>query len=738
MRIPARLLVPALIVVVAVPVAAGPAAADSSSAPLAMTSFARIVVDQAHGHLFLSPGRSGSALTVTDLAGTEVGRSGPIAGATGMALTPDGSSLWVAAAAGDALVRVDTSSLAVVQTVALPAGTCPGDVAVVGARVVYGYSCNTYGGAGSYGGLGVVDATTGVVLANVTTGPYYKPVVVAASGGQVYAGDAGLSPSSLYLYDVTGTPLQLIAARANVGSNLGDLAASPDGTKVVAAAGWPYEHDVYSINKLASAGVYPSGAYPNAASWSGDGQVVAIGTNSMYDTDVRLYAAGSTTPQRTVDFGSGAYLQPRGLAVSADGSQTWAVTGDVYGANLAVRVLSLSAPATSSLNLTASPSAAYPGTTASLAGQLTSAGTPLPGVTLAVSRTVGGMNGGTTTQLASVTTQADGTYSFSDTLPAASGIVAYQTSYAGDGLYAPVSTSTGVTVWSTNPSLVLRLSQPSTGSANVTGIAMLGYAGTDSPGGVTVHLSRAAGGTTVALPDMVTSTNGTVSFADTAPIGTVTYTAWVDANPVHPAASTTAIVGVAVVKLTTALSATASATSTYVGLPVTVSGVLSSAPAALAGNTVTIRRGCNGSNATFVGTVLTGTDGSYAASDLPPEGTCAYQASFAGDSTYAAASASVTVTVQRQVTSLTISAVRGTGSAKKTVTITARLGTTHVNRVVTITATPSGGASVTLASGTVNANGNLVATYQPKTTTTYTATFAGDDWYLPATALVTS
>ena len=479
----------------------------------------------------------------------------------------------------------------------MPAGTCPGDVAVVGTRVVYGYSCNTYGGAGSYGGLGVVDATTGAVLANVTTGPYYKPIVVAASGGQVYAGDAGLSPSPLYIYDVTGTPLQLIAARTDLGSNLGDLAASPDGTKVVAAAGWPYEHDVYSIDKLASAGVYPSGTYPNAASWSGDGQVVAIGTNSTYDTDVRLYAAGSTTPQRTVDFGSDAYLQTRGLAVSADGSQTWAVTGDVYGANLAVRALSLPAPATSLLTLTASPSAAYPGTTTSLAGQLTSAGTPLPGVTLAVSRTVGGMNGGTTTQLASVTTQADGTYSFSDTLPATSGTVTYRTSYAGDALYTPVSTSTGVTVWSTLPSLYLRLSQPSTGSASVTGVVTLAYAGTDSPGGVTVHISRAVGGTSVALPDMVTSPNGTVSFVDTAPIGTVTYTASVEANPVHPAASTTAIVGVVVVKLPTALSATASATSIYVGLPVTVSGVLSSGQAALPGSAVTVRRSCNGSNA---------------------------------------------------------------------------------------------------------------------------------------------
>jgi len=347
--------------------------------------------------------------------------------------------------------------------------------------------------------------------------------------------------------------------------------------------------------------------------------------------------------------------------------------------------------------------------------------------------------GGTTTQLPSVTTLADGTYSFSDTLPATSGIVTYRTSYAGDALYAPVSTSTGVTVWSTLPSLYLRLSQPSTGSASVTGVVTLVYAGTDSPGGVTVHISRAVGGASVALSDTVTTSNGTVSFVDTAPIGTVTYTASVEANPVHPAASATAIVGVAAVQLPTALSATASATSIYVGQPVIVSGVLSSGPAALPGSAVTVRRSCNGSNAILVGTVFPGTDGSYAVSDSPPEGTCAYQASFAGDSTYAAAgSASVSVKVQRQVTSLSISQVRGTGSAKKTVTITAHLGTTHVNRVVTITATPSGGASVTLASGTVNANGNLVATYQPKTTTTYTATFAGDDWYLPATALVTS
>jgi hypothetical protein len=138
-------------------------------------------------------------------------------------------------------------------------------------------------------------------------------------------------------------------------------------------------------------------------------------------------------------------------------------------------------------------------------------------------------------------------------------------------------------------------------------------------------------------------------------------------------------------------SSTATTTSIYVGQLVTVSGVLSSGQAALPGSAVTVRRSCNGSNATIVGTVLTGTGGSYAVSDSPPEGTCAYQASFAGDNTYLAGSASVSVKVQRPVTSLTISQVRGTGRAKKTITITAHLGTTHLNRVVTLTAAPSGG-----------------------------------------------
>lgn len=740
MKLSARLLTAALVVAPVVPLA-GTASADTAPVALPMSTFARIVADSAHGHVFFSPGRTGSALVVTDLSGHQVATIGSLPGATGLTLSPDGASLWVAEAKGDALARVDTATLQVVQTVALPAGTCPGDVTVVGTRVVYGYSCYQYGGSGSAGGIGVVDAATGTVLGTVTTGPNYEPVVAAGPAGEVYAGDLGLSPSDLYLYDVSGATPVLVAERASIGSNLQDLAAKPDGSQVVTACGSPYEHDVYSADKLASAGVYGSGPYPNAVAWSGDGSVVAVGTDSAYDIDVRLYAAGGSSPLRTVDFGSGQYLQDRGLAVSQDGTTTWAVTGDVYGGSLAVRTITQVAPTTSALTLAADPTAAYPGSATSLGGQLTSGGVPLAGATLDVTRTA---SNSASTSLPPVTTAADGTFTFSDTLPSTSGTLAYTVSFSGDSTHAAVSASADVTVWSTKPTLTLTLSQPATGSASVTGNVVLKYAGTDSPGGVTVHVRRTVSGVDTTLPDVVTSPNGAASFTDTAPTGTVSYTVSVDPTAVHDAASATASVGVSQPPLQqTALSIGVSASTVLVGDPVTASGVLSSGTAAVAGREVTVfRDGCastSGTNSTAVGSAITGADGSYAVTDTyPPAGTCTYYARFAGDSTYAGStSARVDVTVQKRTTSLSVSAVRGTTKDKKTVSVTAHLGTTHTNRTVTITATPSGGSPVVIGTGTVDANGDLTATYQTRTTTTYTATFDGDDWYLSATASTT-
>jgi hypothetical protein len=109
---------------------------------------------------------------------------------------------------------------------------CPGDVAVVGDRLVYGYSCNRYRtSGGEYGGVGVLDAASGTARGTIRTGPYDKPVVTTGPAGHVYAADAGLSPTTLHLYDVRGSAPVSVASRAQACSNLRDLTASPSGTR---------------------------------------------------------------------------------------------------------------------------------------------------------------------------------------------------------------------------------------------------------------------------------------------------------------------------------------------------------------------------------------------------------------------------------------------------------------------------------------------------------------------------
>src|SRR3954469_3326156 len=239
------------------------ATADTGPKALGISSFDQVVVDEAHGHLFLTAGRTGAGVTVTDLAGSTV-TSVPAFGATGLALTPDGRSLWTGSPSG-LLRRIDTVTLTVVETIALPTGQCPGDLAVVGTRLVYGYSCATYGGSGPYGGIGMVDTTTGRILGTVTSGPSYRPVVAAGPAGQVYAADSQLSPTNLYLYDVSGQSPRLVGSRFQICSNLTDLDARPDGSQVVTSCGGTYDHDVYSSYKLEFVGAYGAqNPYQNA------------------------------------------------------------------------------------------------------------------------------------------------------------------------------------------------------------------------------------------------------------------------------------------------------------------------------------------------------------------------------------------------------------------------------------------------------------------------------------------
>ncbi len=230
----------------------------------------------------------------------------------------------------------------------------------------------------------------------------------------MYAADSELSPTGLRLYDVGGPEPVVVATQALVCSNPRDLSASPDGTRVVTACGPDYEHKVYSADKLAFSGSYPTGRYPLAGAWSADGATFVAGIDSAYEPDVYVFRQGWNAPARIGDFGGegpGEAARPGHL-----GERVARVDGDrgVVGRPGAARARRASTglqPADGERH----PGAFYPGSSTTLSGRLgTVAGAALPGEVLRVSRAAAGE---APVVLPSVTTGPDGGFAFSGTPP---------------------------------------------------------------------------------------------------------------------------------------------------------------------------------------------------------------------------------------------------------------------------------------------------------------------------------
>ena len=583
------------------------------------------------------------------------------------------------------------------------------------------------GGGGGYGGLGVVDAATGAYLGGVTDGPFHEPRVANGPAGQVYAADAGVSPTDLYLYDVTGTRPVLQARRPQVCGNLRDLSARPDGSAVVAACGSPYSHDVYSAAGLTPAGSYPTGAYPSAAVWSADGSTFVAGTASDSGADVRAYLEGATTPARSVDFGLHQDpVAPRGLAVSDSGSRVWAVTGALTSGYVKVRVLDVPDRG-AQVTVGFEPNHVYVGQATTVRGRLSTSEGALAGEQITVRRSH--YRSGTLLTLPPVTTGTDGTYAFKDT-PPTDGHYAYSLTWSDRALRGSAQGINEVVVSPHDTQLSLSAKQVSSTSNGVAGTAVLSYTGTDSREGRPVLVRRTAGGTTTEVGTYLTNPNGVVTFTDSPPLGSVTYTASVEAFGVYPARTATTT---ASVQLATSMTATSPVTA-LIGEPVTVTGRLTAGGSGLAGARVTVTRsGCT--TTAWSRTATTAADGSWSTQDLaPPLGGCSYRAEFFTTTTHLRSAALSGTTVVKRDATVGVTLARGTGSAKKFVYVTGSLAAWHNSRTLTITAHPVGGAEVTLATGPVSDTGTLTVRYQPKTTTTYRVKYAGDDWYKPAIA----
>ncbi|MGA4849715.1 YncE family protein [Streptomyces sp. G5(2025)] len=160
--------------------------------------------------------------------------------------------------------------------------------------------------------------------------------------------------------------------------------------------------------------------------------------------------------------------------------------------------------------------------------------------------------------------------------------------------------------------------------------------------------------------------------------------------------------------------------------PLTVTGELTDTVPLPAGTPVTITRtDVEAPSGKALPAVKTKADGSFSFTDSPPAGG---KATYAGDATHAAASASDTIEVARSKTTLTLDKngkVYGYGAD---VSFTAHLGKTYKNRTVEIWADPYGAdkPKKLLKKGAVNSHGDLRATVDMKRDTKVTAVFSGD------------
>jgi hypothetical protein len=133
--------------------------------------------------------------------------------------------------------------------------------------------------------------------------------------------------------------------------------------------------------------------------------------------------------------------------------------------------------------------------------------------------------------------------------------------------------------------------------------------------------------------------------------------------------------------------------------------------------------------------------GTFALTDTPPaSGTYTYLASYADAATGETATASATVTVvPKPKPTLAISVTPATSAYQTTLRITVLLGTKNGDRTVSVYTQPAGSTTRTLVTtAAVSATGSLTLTYRAAHTTTFSAIFAGDSDFAPASASATA
>lgn len=318
----------------ATPAMASVPASVLQSTSLGAGGFGALAVDDAGGHVFVSQ-PAGNDVQEYDFQGNLLATIPNVYGAYGM--TIDGGELYVAQSTTGSIVEVPLANPASTPVTVATGLQDPTWLVYTGGRL-WTAEQNTGSGAG-WGNVASADPSTGTVT--TLSGSFYEPDLAVSPGDPdtLFVAQDGLSAGSISRYDVSGSTPTLVASNSSTPQdNIEGLAVSPDGTRVIPAAGAvsggsgsPYVFEELGAASLQPDGlIYPGAAYPSAVAVSASG-MLATGLFGYDSTDIDVYPLGkpaaSFTASVAVASNGWADILQHGLALSADGTRLFAVSG---------------------------------------------------------------------------------------------------------------------------------------------------------------------------------------------------------------------------------------------------------------------------------------------------------------------------------------------------------------------------------------------------------------------------
>ncbi len=442
-------------------VAAAGATPGPSVMSLPITSYYQMAVDSADSQVFISQGGNGSdSIAVTDFSGHVIGTIAEPSPVEGIALSPDGSTLYAAIVSSStvspAISVISTASLTQTTTYPLPAGDTPQDVAVQSGKLWVSYGTGLAGHA-TIGDFDLSVASPVLETQAAMGGWYSAPMLTAdptGAGSVLVGAQPNASPPEFASYDTSANPVT-VKAHNTVSDCFSavDVAVVPGGAGFAAACGDPaqgFEY-VYSTSGLTEQRSYGTGGAPNAIAFATSTGLVAVGAGQASPTIVVYTAAGVETNQYNAD-GS---VADRGLGLTADGSELFAVTGD--GSDFSLNGYPDPSITPTSVTL-AQPASSAVGKTVTITGTFAiSDEVPGNSMSIAITRTGGGQPATTFNPAVRA-----GQFTWID-YPPAGGTYTYTAKYAGTATTAASSASVNVTVAKATPSLSLAVT-PTTAS----------------------------------------------------------------------------------------------------------------------------------------------------------------------------------------------------------------------------------------------------------------------------------